>query len=338
MQWEAPCKERWCQCKDEPQAKRAADGKEDRLKLLARDAKNVWKMARTYNEIPSEELEDCGSCDLSENEWQTDSKGKKTLVNAALSLSRKRGQRPVEWKKIYYINLDDAVDRKNRLMQDLSTWSQGIPIQRFPAINRAQAKTFNMSHFTDQGFAKYVNNYGEKSKWGTVAVYLSHASLLEKIHREDPQGEGLYVILEDDAKLLHNDWWKRHVETLIQDRKVPEDWDMLKIGFWGSTRCQDFVSEEVLEANAPGWSLKDGTNLYGGNVAYIVRPKSVPVILEQLRGQDVHDIDGAFMSLHKEGIATGDDDLKYYWSWGAHTYALKQPVVFGGLNSDSSRL
>merc|ERR1719247_3968175 len=75
---------------------------------------------------------------------------------------------------------------------------------------------------------------------------------------------------------------------------------------------------------------KDGTHLYNGNLGYIVRPKSIPAILEQAKSLEIFDVDGVLMSLHTESKSAGEDGRNYYSSWGAHTYYLSESLVMGG--------
>jgi len=341
------CVDGKCTCRDEPTQHTAVmEGFKAREDILALSKNSQWKMRETYNALDASQLKDCGSCEFEKKHFKK-MEGKKGLqMRQSLADPEKIKKETkmdtttnVEWKKIYYINLDQSVDRKNKLMYHSDKWTNGIPLERYPAFTRQRAKEFNISHFTPKGIAGYMEEvWGDGGKWGTTAVFLSHVTLLEKIWKEDPNGEGLYVILEDDAEVGDPDW-KNKVENMFRQKKVPEDWDMLKIGYWGAKRCQDYVSDEILEARAPGFSPDGKEAFYGGNVAYIVRPKSVPMILEQLRGSELYDVDGATMSLHKEGTTADEvDGLKYHWSWGAHTYVTKNPLVWGGLGKETLRL
>lgn len=298
-----------CPCIDEPQFARLAESTDMRQEHMAKTQSGRWKMAWTWNGMlttKAVELKQCASCDEQENSPMTKEK--------------------VKWEKIFYLNLPRSELRRGHIEAQLSQKAYRIPYERFVGTDPNQAQKVNLTQFSDKGLAQYVKDMSEREKWGTVGTYVSHLRLLKHIHDIDPEGVGLYVIMEDDITL--DEGWKRHLEKVLWSGGVPEDWDILKFGYWGGTRCQDRIGGVYMARNPT--QAESGAQLYNGNLGYIVRPKSIPAILEQVRGIEVFDVDGVLTSLGNEFTTNAEDGRKKYGTWGARVYYTAKSLVRGG--------
>jgi len=270
-----------CPCKPDPTKTPIKDSLEQRLDLLKKSPEHKWKL-----ETSTEEM---------------------------------------KWKGQFYINLPLSTQRRDFIEHQLKeihdTQHTRIATHRWMGTDPHGAARANLKEFSDEGLSDYVTNMTDREKWGTIGTYMSHMRLLRRIWSNDKDGEGLYVIMEDDGTLDKK--WQLKVEAALKNGDIPKDWDMIKFGYWGLTRCEDAVSSGAYEARSP-MMLNDGTrkSYYNGNLGYIVRPKSIPAILAAARKQPVFDVDGVFVSLNNEN-PTEDN-------YGIHSYYLKHSLVKGG--------
>jgi len=245
---------------------------------------------------------------------------------------------PPTIKKIFYINVEQDEERKEWMEKQLGRKMNPVPFERFAAVPVANLTKTDEEHwqFSDVGIAPYLDDMKKADRQATKSVYYSHASVLKHIKNiSTPDSEDIYMIMEDDVGL--DPFWHRKLTKALAT--LPKDWDIARIVYWGAKRCQDKVpgTEEWYEARGPDMSEDGLTNMYAGNQAYLVRPKSLPDIMEQLRSMPVMDFDGAVGSAHKEGhntTASGDD---ISWTWGIHTYNIQYPLGWHK-NLGSSRL
>jgi len=241
-------------------------------------------------------------------------------------------------KKIFYINVEQDEERKEWMEKQLSRKMNPVAFERFGAVPVANLTKTDEERwdFSDAGIAPYLDDMKKADRQATKSVYYSHAKLLKHIlNISDPKSDDIYMIMEDDVGL--DPFWHRKLTKAMAT--LPKDWDIARIVYWGAKRCQDKVpgTEDWYEARGPDMSEDGLTNMYAGNQAYLVRPKSLPDILEQLRAMPVMDFDGAVGSAHKEGhntTASGDD---ISWTWGIHTYNVQYPLGWHK-NLGSSRL
>lgn len=235
-----------------------------------------------------------------------------------------------KWMGQFYINLASSTKRREFIESQLKeiaekrSWdkSQKIPMtQRWAAVDYKSAARANLKEFTDEGLNDYVKKMDDREKWGTLATYMSHLRLLRRIWSNDKEGEGLYVIMEDDGTL--NTKWQLKVEEALQKGEIPKDWDMIKFGYWGLTRCEDRITNSAYEARTP-MVVGDGTRktYYNGNLGYIVRPKSIPAILAAARKQSAFDVDGVFVAMNQNPSTEKD--------YGIKTYYMTHSLVKGG--------
>lgn len=233
------------------------------------------------------------------------------------------------WKGQFFINLELSTKRRDFIEKQLHEINQKhqkhkkpqIATHRWAATDHKGAARANLKEFSDEGLETYVRKMDEREKWGTIGTYLSHLRLLRRIWMNDKEGEGLYAIMEDDVTLDKD--WSDKVELALKNGDIPKDWDIIRFGYWGLTRCEDAVSDSAYEGRGP-LPVGDGTrkSYYNGNLGYIVRPKSIPALLAAARKQKIYDVDGVFIAENKENPTAAD--------YGIHTYFLKHSLVKGG--------
>merc|ERR1719231_895498 len=136
--------------------------------------------------------------------------------------------------------------------------------------------------FSNGRLASYVASWSDAPKHATIANYLSHAKVLQKIN-EEIYDDRPVLVLEDDAE-LHDNWQKEIEEAL---NKVPKDWELLKVGYWGNKKAEDKVNDKIYKACC----YSDSGDHYQGNQAYLVKPSSVPAIMKALKKRPVADFD-----------------------------------------------
>eukprot|EP00746_Dinoflagellata_sp_MGD_P095190 gnl/MRDRNA2_/MRDRNA2_38131_c0_seq1.p1 gnl/MRDRNA2_/MRDRNA2_38131_c0~~gnl/MRDRNA2_/MRDRNA2_38131_c0_seq1.p1 ORF type:complete len:439 (-),score=87.74 gnl/MRDRNA2_/MRDRNA2_38131_c0_seq1:309-1625(-) len=282
--------------------------KEQKFKMEAMTPDRRWKMKDTLVALTDEDIANCGTCNGIREEIYNVKKDR--IWNHADMQPR------YTISKIFYINPSFASGRRKRIEQRLQNTTKGywIPIQRWNAATRGDASPQAIAEFTRKGIQAYVGD-----NKGTVAVYLSHARLLKAIYNSDPDGEDVYIIFEDDASLPQG--WPDKVLGLLETN-VPEDWDIFKFGYdphsQGTSKREYRISQCVKEAH--------GTE--NGLQAYAVRPKSIPKLLDQLRSQQLYDVDGAlhgsYRQIHKVNETTGQT---MYSSKGLNLYKSLAPIV-----------
>lgn len=302
----------------------------------------AWKMQDTAQDVSEQQLEKCGSCGpkaagdavklLQSTDGSTSSAVKfgymfswipavKRMLGA--KAWRKVTQaRTSALKKVYRVAAsgENEQSRNERAQHHLLSALKGLEVEHEVVTPASEMEM--MAAVSGRHVAEYMTNRfdhsGEKELSDRLRAYTTHQNLLERIHKDNPDGEDLYVVVDDGASLLHN--W--HVQLL---KTIPEDWDLLILGHSDPPRCEDRINE-VFEVRAPAWTEEKTGQFYGQIHAYAVRPKSVPRILEQMRSLPVMDIGHALLSLHKEGVKV-KDSTEFHWSWGAHVYALHKPVA-----------
>jgi len=221
--------------------------------------------------------------------------------------------RPV--KKIYYINVDGQEGRKRHMMGELSRKAHGTPFERFQAFSAKHLKKDPNS----EAFKKVAKLYSksrytpwllkDQSKEVFAAIHISNYQVMEKIAKEDPAGEYPYMILEDDSTLDDN--WHKKLDKVLEN--TPSDWDILRIGYWGYARCEDKENNFVYAIQPPAKDTKalgDG-HFYSGNTGYLVRPKSVPRILDIMRNSSFASIENVLMYPHRFPDGTDHQVMSY---------------------------
>lgn len=325
--------------------------KEDSLKrarILAQIPEQMWKVKSTLDALPKEEVE----IKVEEKKAEASLKHAASLLEkpkkkAELKVKTIKGTVPKgcgtcqtvdgaaevqriakldpNWKptvkKAFYINLAASTGRRAAIENEIRRTAPGLDMERWPALNKEEA------------YAKYNENKGLFTDKGidngnAVAVYYSHATLLQHIHDIDPLSEDMYVIMEDDSTFhKEGEGWKADLSTLVNNGAVPADWDVIKMAYWGNNRCEDLV-DGVFEMRG---NTRKEEDFYNGNLVYAVRPKAIPNILLQMRDMGIGDFDAMLTSNHKEGEEQ-KDGKNYFWSHGIHSYAhtMSHAYMSGG--------
>merc|ERR1740117_520208 len=137
-----------------------------------------------------------------------------------------------------------------------------------------------------------MKNYIDVTRDVTKAIWASHAGALQELDaasrkkKMQSSDDDLFVIMEDDTFL--DNTWKMRLQQLIHN--TPDDFDMLKLGYWGNRHCVDRVNKYIYQANGPTFN-KDQL-FYQGNSGYAVKRGSIGKILANLKEKDLMDIDG----------------------------------------------
>jgi hypothetical protein len=221
-------------------------------------------------------------------------------------------------KKIFYINVDGNTGRNQHMMSELSKNAHGTPYQKFKAF---KASSLN-KHENSPAFKKVASLYSkarytpwllkDSSKEVFAAIHISNYQVMEHILAEDPmkeKSEEVYMVLEDDSTLV-GDWHKKLPQLL---ENTPKDWDILRVGYWGFARCGDKENNFVYAIQPPAKDVKalgDG-HFYSGNTGYLVRPKSIPRILDIMRNSSFASIENVLMYPHRFPDQTDHQVMSY---------------------------
>jgi hypothetical protein len=109
---------------------------------------------------------------------------------------------------------------------------------------------------------------------GALAYGLSHLALWESIAMGRLKNEDRILILDDSARPRQH--WVDALEKLAAG--IPKDWDLISLGWWGSSRDSDSVGDgSANRVNPPFRVAKDGKweCYYGGAHARLVRGRVV---------------------------------------------------------------
>jgi hypothetical protein len=215
-------------------------------------------------------------------------------------------EKPQPVKKIYFINVDGQDGRKRHMMAELKQKAHSTPYERFPAFSAAKVpKKEGSEHFKKVASLYSKARYTpwllkDSSKEVFAAIHISNYQVMERILKEDPLGDksdSVYMILEDDSSL--DSQWQHKLERILEN--TPAEWDLLRIGYWGAARCGDRENNYVFAIQPPAKDVKalgDG-HFYSGNTGYVVRPKSIPRILDIMRNSSFASIENVLMYPHR---------------------------------------
>ena len=193
----------------------------------------------------------------------------------------------------FIINMERNPDRLHRFkMQFNRSDLQKYDLTRIDAID---GKTIDITqHVSSEAYRDILTS--EKNGYrmrhyeltrGAVGCYLSHIKAYEEALK---CGKPYALIFEDDVRFLTNDIQKELNEQLLQ---VPQDWDMLLLGYVCFV-CGKFDAH--YEANR--FILLH---------AYVVKAQSLPKIIGLLKGNPIkQQLDAEFSDLAEHG------DLKIY--------------------------
>ena len=126
--------------------------------------------------------------------------------------------------KIYWINLEESVNRKTNMINILKNFN--IENIKINAVNGDLEKDINKKYFysTDDNYPNYSNK--------EYAILLSHLNTIET-YINIPISElryGYAIIMEDDISLDFINYWNKDLKNIIED--APNDWDIIMLGYF----------------------------------------------------------------------------------------------------------
>jgi GR25 family glycosyltransferase involved in LPS biosynthesis len=215
--------------------------------------------------------------------------------------------------KVYYINLDSYVERREKMENLLE--KAALHATRYSAADDRDVSSgdFDKDYVIPQGIKEEtvarLKGEGKLDEFlnKTVACAMSHIKTLELASSELRKAEQLALIMEDDIDVPMN--WSGVVSRAVLE--APEDWALIKLSGWGQSRQKDVVKHQKHSGGLSFYHLKppfwSGSMLkpfpyYGGSGAYIVRGSSVGKVLQHLRSQPLTDFDEMLLSPNNTGF------------------------------------
>jgi len=241
------------------------------------------------------------------------------LISLPTTLTPIVHNKNVEIEKIWFINLDDHFTR--RKFQEEQLVSLGIPFERKSAVRvqnleecMRNATLMNIIHripsFFNQGLTweNISSVLPRKSKF-VLSVFLSHLTLYEDIlasqKRDNNTMNKIYLILEDDARLSPN--FIQIFQSVYQE--VPENWEILRLGFWGLSRESDRLGHYLFQASPPFWVPETDDIYYGGAHAICIQTKTLRSLIDKLEITKLADIDSMMTNFPHIRSYVFDQDL-----------------------------
>jgi len=231
---------------------------------------------------------------------------KKTMPQFSQNMSTYNGT-----KKFLYISVNKMGSRSSNMQNLIKSQSFKLPALRVQGYTKQDITKglVDVSEFSNGKVAEYMADYSPHTRLVTTAIFMSHARALKTVEEaidENTDPNQVFIILEDDAWFEAG--WEKKLQTLIEH--TPDDWDMLKLGYWGNRHCVDKVNHYIYQANAPTYDK--GTLFYQGNTGYAVRAGSVNRILTALKQNPLMDVDGSFLTDNGLGADCTGTCLKVY--------------------------
>jgi len=124
--------------------------------------------------------------------------------------------------KIYWINLEKSIDRKENMIKLLNHFS--INNIRINAIDGGIEEDINKKYFYSKSniYPKYNNK--------EYAILLSHLNTIETYSKSKDIKYGVALICEDDLSLDFINYWNIDIKTIIDN--APDDWEILMLGYF----------------------------------------------------------------------------------------------------------
>jgi GR25 family glycosyltransferase involved in LPS biosynthesis len=193
-------------------------------------------------------------------------------------------------KKIFYINLDKSVERKNETLENLDRQFPGVPVERWRATGKGEAGNL----LKDEEWHKKPRMGG--TGIGSIATWFSHYFLMQHIsEHKDPNA--VFLIFEDDVMMKRPNLMQ---SVMCQIKQLPADWDLFKFGYWGYR--MEVAQSKIGYPNCGGEQINPYTCYqkgfqwnYMGNQGYAVRPGGAKAIATKLALTPMMDVDGAMM-------------------------------------------
>jgi len=219
----------------------------------------------------------------------------------------KKEYNPNKINKIYYINLDHRLDRKNHIENVLSK----IDINNIERFNAVKLNKHDLNHknaiyykYFKRGivrFKQYLNSrkfYDLKKGVGVYGCYLSHYFLLQDIQRKFKKNE-LVLILEDDADFDQN--LINNCEDLIKREFIEQNinWDIIRV-IWGNPydKMNKINDQLFTYTNCNSQSKfadeNNSNNMHNGTTFQIINTKNIKRILNYLEKDYIYNIDGVY--------------------------------------------
>lgn len=221
-------------------------------------------------------------------------------------------------KRIYYINLDSAVERRQHMEAQLK--ELGVTAIRFSAVDSHRlASDKTLQAYLKQGLDDDL--LAQQTMPGTLACAISHMETIKDATAHLGPND-LALILEDDVRFQLN--WQDLLRASLA--AAPQDWALLRVSGWGETRVKDEVSRplswwrhlqskllfigtpypdpaetvvyQMREPFKENCSMCDlGSRFfYAGAGAYLVRGATSEQLLRHVHGRRIKDFDGMLLS------------------------------------------
>jgi len=194
-------------------------------------------------------------------------------------------------------------ERTDGMQAMLEARADGVKFKRFPAVQKHQVTKADLKEFSTGKEEKYMDERGlGEQKKAIAAIWVAHAKAMKSIYAArtpDQDPDDMYLIMEDDVALANHKWKKQIMQAV---EHTPDDWDILKVGYWGDRACGGKVNDFVFQANGP----HDGVH-YQGNGGYLVRLGQIPKILKNLQQRNIADLDRQLVTTSED-----PDSLKVY--------------------------
>lgn len=157
---------------------------------------------------------------------------------------------------ILYINLDRAVDRKNKMEEILI--NNNLNFTRIQAIDGTKL---------DKAELKKMYNF-RKMSINEVACTLSHIKAIQYAFDNNYENA---LIFEDDCSFEYLEYKKDTLKELI---KINNDWEIIQLGIISDENIQNYLIQ-MLSKN----KLIKSSYYFLGTVAYIINKKGMEKIL-----------------------------------------------------------
>ena len=222
----------------------------NRIKFTKENTKNNFNIDQYYpefkNDLSSTFIPKNNSLSTFDEEiyyetYSSDSSNKNTYLNGI--------------DIIYWINMDESTDRKNKMLQMFKDpVFNNIKNERINAINGKKANLYSLIQ------TKNKNNKNSLSEFGCL---LSH---FEAIRTFSNSKYNIALILEDDCTLEFKKYWIKKIKDVINE--IPKDWDIIKL-YYG-------IHKETSDSES-NWNNKINYTKYNntsGAMSYLINKKA----------------------------------------------------------------
>jgi glycosyl transferase family 25 len=222
--------------------------------------------------------------------------------------------------KLYIINSDKALERKDFMIQQLES-VQGIGVEFVSAIIGK-----DLDSFTQKLFANKIKCSHPEITWeitsGEVGCYLSHLEVYKRISNDESQNNW-FVILEDDA-IISDDFISIVSNPSLMNKINKSRYDLVVIGFdTGKTLSYNGPSNRYLHSiKKISRSVNIGYPKYNhyGSFAYMLNRDAARKLLK-FGTENPSLSDYLLYACPRANVALG---------------ILNKPIVFPNFNFDSS--